>query len=306
MNRQEKVAASVGGARALPAAAAFLNFIHSQPPLASLAAEFIAESQGARRSQNLLCAQLVGPIEEVHQRHSELLRRPLWQVQGFAPARTMLIDHTLAFPRVAWTLLLLLLPSFGYEPATLVSAGVAMYLLAHVLFRLRNVHRFSWQRLLCALWASDDALVQDGLLVEILDTIRPHARAPRAAAVSVRSDLALDRALELMRAQFAEPLTLEQLAQAAGLSPFHFLRLFSSALGVTPHQYLVRSRLRRAARLLADEERPVTDVALDAGFADLSNFVRTFHRAARVSPREFRKAARGDRKILQERLAAAV
>ena len=95
-------------------------------------------------------------------------------------------------------------------------------------------------------------------------------------------------------------------ARAARMSPFHFLRVFSGALGVTPHQYLVRSRLRHAARLLADEERPITDVALDVGFADLSNFVRTFHRAAKVSPRAFRKAARGDRKIFQERLAAAV
>ena len=76
-------------------------------------------------------------------------------------------------------------------------------------------------------------------------------------------------------------------------------------LGVTPHQYLVRSRLRRAARLLAEEDRSITDIALDVGFADLSNFVRTFHRAAGVSPRAFRRAARGDRKILQERLGAA-
>jgi AraC-like DNA-binding protein len=48
----------------------------------------------------------------------------------------------------------------------------------------------------------------------------------------------------------------------------------------------------------------VTGVALDAGFADLSNFVRTFRRAAGVSPGQFRRAARGDRKILQDRLAA--
>jgi AraC-like DNA-binding protein len=72
---------------------------------------------------------------------------------------------------------------------------------------------------------------------------------------------------------------------------------------VTPHQYLVRARLRRAARLLADAERPITDIAYDVGFGDLSNFVRTFHRAAGVSPRGFRKASRGDRKIFQERLA---
>jgi AraC-like DNA-binding protein len=96
---------------------------------------------------------------------------------------------------------------------------------------------------------------------------------------------------------------LEGAAAQADISPFHFLRLFSSVLGVTPHQYLVRSRLRHAARLLADDDRPVTDVAYDVGFGDLSNFVRTFHRAAGVSPRRFREASRGVRKIFQERLA---
>jgi AraC-like DNA-binding protein len=96
---------------------------------------------------------------------------------------------------------------------------------------------------------------------------------------------------------------LEDVADQAGLSPFHFLRLFSSVLGVTPHQYLVRSRLRHAARLLTDDNKAVTDIAYDVGFGDLSNFVRTFHRAAGVSPLKFRQASRGMRKIFQERLA---
>ena len=48
---------------------------------------------------------------------------------------------------------------------------------------------------------------------------------------------------------------LEDAAAQAGISPFHFLRLFANVLGVTPHQYLVRSRLRHAARLLADDDR---------------------------------------------------
>ncbi len=73
---------------------------------------------------------------------------------------------------------------------------------------------------------------------------------------------------------------------------------------MTPHQYLVRSRLRHAARRLADGALSITEVAYDVGFGDLSNFVRTFHRAAGVSPRGFRRAARGDRKILQERIEA--
>ena len=91
--------------------------------------------------------------------------------------------------------------------------------------------------------------------------------------------------------------------EQAGISPFHFLRLFTDVLGVTPHQYLVRSRLRHAARRLADDDSPITEIAYDVGFGDLSNFVRTFHRAAGASPQKFRQASRGDRKIFQERLA---
>jgi AraC-like DNA-binding protein len=101
-----------------------------------------------------------------------------------------------------------------------------------------------------------------------------------------------------------EAIELEDAAAQAGVSAFHFLRAFSAVLGVTPHQYLLRSRLRHAARLLADEERSVTDIAYDVGFADLSNFVRTFHRAAGVPPLKFRQASRGMRKIFQDRLGA--
>ena len=75
-------------------------------------------------------------------------------------------------------------------------------------------------------------------------------------------------------------ITLDDAAEQAGISAFHFLRLFSDVLGVTPHQYLVRSRLRHAARRLADDDSAITDIAYDVGFGDLSNFVRTFHRAA--------------------------
>ena len=59
----------------------------------------------------------------------------------------------------------------------------------------------------------------------------------------------------------------------------------------------MRSRLRHAARLLAHEDISVTDVAYDVGFADLSNFVRTFHRAAGVSPLRFRQASQGKRRV---------
>ena len=156
-------------------------------------------------------------------------------------------------------------------------------------------------------------------------------------AVDGRSDLGLDELGMLFAARFAEVVSgrprkasragtrdrrravetalwidahadqsidLEDAARHAGLSAFHFLRTFGQVLGVTPHQYLIRARLRRAARLLGEDDRPITDVAYASGFADLSNFVRTFHRTAGVSPSRFRAASRGDRKILQDRLTA--
>src|SRR5436305_5058485 len=123
--------------------------------------------------------------------------------------------------------------------------------------------------------------------------VKAHARGRRRA---VETALWID-------AHSHREIGLQDAAGEAGLSPFHFLRLFSNVLGVSPHQYLVRSRLRHAARLLADDARAVTDIAYDTGFGDLSNFVRTFHRAAGVSPRRFREASKGNRKILQERLA---
>ncbi|MGO1076326.1 helix-turn-helix domain-containing protein [Inquilinus sp. CA228] len=126
--------------------------------------------------------------------------------------------------------------------------------------------------------------------------------APRAVPAARDRRRAVEAALWI-DANADQPVDLDGAARTVGLSPFHFLRIFARSLGVTPHQYLVRARLRRAARLLAEDARPVTDIAYDVGFGDLSNFVRSFHRAAGVSPQRFRKAARGDRKILQEKLA---
>lgn len=152
--------------------------------------------------------------------------------------------------------------------------------------------------------SSDIGVDEAGLLfaARFVELVSGQRRAPPEAAPRDRRR-AVEAALWLDE-NSPDEIDLERAAREAGLSPFHFLRLFAKVVGVTPHQYLLRSRLRHAARLLADEERAITDVALDVGFADLSNFVRSFHRAAGVSPGAFRKAAKGDRKILQEKLAA--
>jgi len=87
-------------------------------------------------------------------------------------------------------------------------------------------------------------------------------------------------------------LTLRRLAREAGLSPYHFLRTFKYSIGITPHQYVLRARLREAARRLATSSGTVLDVALDCGFGDVSNFTRTFHAEFGKSPLAFRRASR--------------
>jgi AraC-like DNA-binding protein len=84
-------------------------------------------------------------------------------------------------------------------------------------------------------------------------------------------------------------LTLVQLAREAGLSPFHFLRMFERVTGTTPHQYMLRTRLRKAAIRLVTETTKIVDVALECGFSDISNFNRAFRGEFGTTPTSYRK-----------------
>ncbi len=151
---------------------------------------------------------------------------------------------------------------------------------------------------------SDVGLDEAGMLyaARALALVRAAPRAAPDAGPRERRR-AVEAALWI-EANAHEALDLGSVARQVGLSRFHFLRVFAKALGVTPHQHLVRSRLRRAARLLAREACTVSDAAFESGFGDLSNFVRTFRRAAGVSPRDYRRLARGGRNFRQDRPAA--
>lgn len=93
-------------------------------------------------------------------------------------------------------------------------------------------------------------------------------------------------------ASAGRPHTLSDLATVAGLSRYHFLRTFKNVVGVTPHQWLLRLRLRDAAEQLLATNLPVTRIALNAGFDDLSNFIRNFRAEFGVSPRSYRSRSR--------------
>ena len=74
----------------------------------------------------------------------------------------------------------------------------------------------------------------------------------------------------------------------AGISKYHFLRVFRRLTGVTPYQYLISARLRRAALALARSRRPVIVVALESGFGDLSTFNKTFRAVFGLTPTQYR------------------
>lgn len=116
-------------------------------------------------------------------------------------------------------------------------------------------------------------------------------RAAAPAEVSAQDALRITRALRRIEAQSERPLSLAQLASEAAMSRYHFLRVFRAVVGVTPHQLLLRTRLQRAALMLRRSDRPVTEIAYEAGFGDLSTFNRQFRRAMGSSPSTYRRAS---------------
>jgi len=92
----------------------------------------------------------------------------------------------------------------------------------------------------------------------------------------------------MMEAHPGENHSLASLAGEARLSPYHFLRTFEGIAGASPHQYLLRMRLRQAAARIRTEPARILDIALDCGFGDVSNFNRMFRAEFGVSPREYR------------------
>jgi AraC-like DNA-binding protein len=98
----------------------------------------------------------------------------------------------------------------------------------------------------------------------------------------------LQRAKDLANVRYAEPLTVADMARAAGLSPAHFSREFRRAFGESPHQYLLTRRLERAAALLRGTDRSVIDVCYLVGLRSVGSFTTSFRRMFGKTPTEYR------------------
>lgn len=112
-----------------------------------------------------------------------------------------------------------------------------------------------------------------------------------AARPSTRVELyrRLHVARDFIAASFAQPITLDEMANVAALSPNHFLRSFKELFHTTPHQYLTEHRLTRASHLLRHSDESVTSICLAVGFQSIGSFGTLYRRRFGLSPSEFRQ-----------------
>lgn len=99
----------------------------------------------------------------------------------------------------------------------------------------------------------------------------------------------LKRVIDFVETNLHQSIGLDDLAQTAGLSANHFLRVFKLATGVTPYHYLRARRLERARELLADDAMPLAQLALECGFANQAHFTAAFSREIGIPPGRYRR-----------------
>lgn len=101
------------------------------------------------------------------------------------------------------------------------------------------------------------------------------------------SDVKRQQVTEYINEHFHQEIKLAELAALVQLSPYHFLRLFKQSVGVTPHQYILQCRIKKAKFLLQNSELSIANVAARIGFCDQSHFNRYFKRIVGVTPRQY-------------------
>lgn len=123
--------------------------------------------------------------------------------------------------------------------------------------------------------------------------VQCHMRARGAGEGPQRAEARVERGLRRMREGLAEPLRLEEMARAAGVSVPHFCALFKAATGVAPVMYFTRMRMRHAAEWLDGTDEPVSAIAARVGYENPFHFTRAFRRTHGLSPSAYRKRVRG-------------
>tara|TARA_R110000868_G_scaffold42938_17_gene145045 strand:- start:23630 stop:24502 length:873 start_codon:yes stop_codon:yes gene_type:complete len=199
-----------------------------------------------------------GPLSFMHLYFTDQhLRRQAEQTWDRSPAQLTLDERLFANdPQIALLYRHFLLNNDWHDPADQLAISSATTLILNHL--LKHYVHLNWQ----------DPVVRGGL-----------------------SPYQLNRVLEFIDSQLAQPLLLSDLAREANLSEYHFARMFKHSKGVAPHQYVMKQRLKQAEQLLRISTLSLTSIALQCGFSSPSHFSNRFRQVHGVSP----SAVRGSR-----------
>ncbi|MEM7724677.1 MAG: AraC family transcriptional regulator [Pseudomonadota bacterium] len=140
--------------------------------------------------------------------------------------------------------------------------------------------------------SASSGLKVEGLFMTLLGVLLEEGDAPEPAEpsdVAALDQRRLDRVLEYMDTNLQSRIRIEDLANVACLSPFHFSRAFRAALGMPPHKFLTKRRIEAATELLRNSDASLSEIAMMTGFSSQAHFTRQFTRALGVAPGKFRR-----------------
>ena len=118
---------------------------------------------------------------------------------------------------------------------------------------------------------------------QLLSSASPASARP-SVHTAEKSAAFLTPVIAFVEEHLGEHFTLHELALAAGVSPFHFVRIFKQMTGLTPHQYVMSRRIARARQLLEEGVMPIAAIAAETGFASQSHLTELFRREVGVTP----------------------
>lgn len=169
---------------------------------------------------------------------------------------------------------------------------------ADVVPRFAVVDPLLEQLALAILAALREGTAEDGLYIETMaQMIAVHlarsystrSRSERVVSADGLTRQRIGRLIDHIEANLSGDLSLEAMAAEIEISPFYLSRVFKTALGQSPHQYVLSRRVELAKTLLRDTDKPIAEVALAAGFSSQSHLSNWFHRLVGVSPASYRR-----------------
>lgn len=133
-------------------------------------------------------------------------------------------------------------------------------------------------------------IAEDQISGTITNILSDLLSSEKTQQVSGKTQIGISEAISHINKYFYKSITLQELADIAALSPYYFSRIFARETGMTPHKYLISTRMANAKFLLKTSQMSVKEIAIRSGFSDESGFCTTFKKQEGMTPKEYRSS----------------